>query len=155
MNIRVCFLILVLGMVSGPLSFAEEAGGLGEGGPRRDEGGRMMGDRGNPGARSSGMRSMMSMGGMESMMMMQVMRDKSVIPTSDGGLIVSVANKLIKYDKDLNVIKEVEIKINMESMMPGMPMGMGRPSGGESGFRPARSAPETFTNAPGEGPQTE
>jgi len=49
-------------------------------------------------------------------MMMKRMMEKSIIATSDGGVIVLAGNKLIKYDKDLNVVKEVEIKNEMEGM---------------------------------------
>ncbi|MBF0532932.1 MAG: hypothetical protein HQL23_07555 [Candidatus Omnitrophica bacterium] len=48
--------------------------------------------------------------------MMPGMMAKSLTATADGGVIVSVGNKLIKYDKDLNVVKEVEIKIDMEGL---------------------------------------
>ena len=34
--------------------------------------------------------------------------NKSVVPTSDGGIIVVGAGKIAKYDKDLNLIKEIE-----------------------------------------------
>ena len=39
-----------------------------------------------------------------------------MVATSDGGVIVLTGNKLTKYDKDLNVVKEVEIKMDLESM---------------------------------------
>jgi len=54
--------------------------------------------------------------------MMKSMMEKSVVATEDGGVIVLIGNKLLKYDKDLNLQKEVEIKIDMaamkEKMMP-------------------------------------
>jgi len=59
---------------------------------------------------------MMGMCGMMSHMMMC----KSMISTSDGGVIVMAGNKLQKYDKDLNLKKEVEIKIDMEGMQKMM-----------------------------------
>ncbi len=63
--------------------------------------------------------------------MMQSMRQQQVVATSDGGIIVVGGNKITKYDKDLNVVKEVEQKIDMkgmEKMMEDCPMmnkGMG------------------------------
>lgn len=65
------------------------------------------------------------MGGKEMMMhgMMMKMMEKSVVATSDGGVIVMTANKLIKYDKDLNLVKEVELKNpTMEEMQKMCPM---------------------------------
>ena len=60
----------------------------------------------------SGRARMNSMRGM----MTRKMMDKTLIATEDGGVIVMVGNKLIKYDKDLNLIKEVEIKVDMDEM---------------------------------------
>jgi hypothetical protein len=48
--------------------------------------------------------------------MMQSMMQKSVVAMSDGGIIVVTGNKLTKYDKDLNVVKEDESKMDMEGM---------------------------------------
>ena len=45
-----------------------------------------------------------------------MMMSKSVVATSDGGVIVMIGNKLQKYDKDLVLQKEVELKIDMEGM---------------------------------------
>ena len=47
---------------------------------------------------------------------MQAMREKSVTATPEGGLIIVLGNKITKYDKDLNVVKEAELKIDMEAM---------------------------------------
>ncbi|MCM8769125.1 MAG: hypothetical protein NC911_05555 [Candidatus Omnitrophica bacterium] len=48
--------------------------------------------------------------------------DKQIIPTSDGGLIVSIGNKLIKYDKDLNLIREVTLPSPLEEpRLPAKP----------------------------------
>lgn len=55
-----------------------------------------------------------------------MMMKKSIVVAADGGVIVLAGNKLIKYDKDLNMQKEVEIKIDMDAMqkqmMEGCPM---------------------------------
>ena len=49
-------------------------------------------------------------------MMMKKMMEKSVVATSDGGIVIVEANKITKYDKNLNVVKEVETKMDMEGM---------------------------------------
>ena len=46
--------------------------------------------------------------------------NSSMIETSDGGLVVLMGNKLMKYDKDLNMIKEAEIKIDWSSWKKSM-----------------------------------
>lgn len=61
---------------------------------------------------------MMGMKGMHGMMMKAM--EKSVVATSDGGIVVVMGNKLTKYDKDLNVVKEVELKMDMEAMKKNM-----------------------------------
>ena len=45
-----------------------------------------------------------------------MMMAKQMVATGDGGIIVLTGNKLLKYDKDLNLIKEVEIKMDMKMM---------------------------------------
>ena len=67
-------------------------------------------------------------------MMMHSMMQTSMVASNDGGVIVLTGNKLTKYDKDLNVVKEVELKANteamqgmMKDMMERCPM-MGQPS---------------------------
>ncbi len=47
------------------------------------------------------------------------MMKASMVAAGDGGVIVLMGNKLMKYDADLNLIKEAEIKIDMKNM-PGM-----------------------------------
>jgi hypothetical protein len=53
-------------------------------------------------------------------MMCQGMMKKEIVATSDGGVIVMADNKLFKYDKDVNLIKEVELKIDMKAMQDKM-----------------------------------
>lgn len=65
-----------------------------------------------------GMGSRSSM--MNSMMMMQVMREKSIVSTSDGGVLVVIGNQMMKYDKDLNLVKEAELKIDMDKLRGGI-----------------------------------
>ena len=59
-------------------------------------------------------------------MMMQKMMQKELVATSDGGVVVLVGNKLMKYDKNLNLKAEAEIKIDKsewKKMMKHCPMG--------------------------------
>jgi hypothetical protein len=58
---------------------------------------------------------MMGMHPMHAMMM-----GKSLVPAEDGGVIVMMGNKLFKYDKDLNLEKEAELKIDTEDMQKMM-----------------------------------
>lgn len=48
--------------------------------------------------------------------MMGMMMKKQMVSTPEGGVIVISGNKLLKYDKDLNLVKEVEIKMDIDSM---------------------------------------
>ena len=64
---------------------------------------------------------MMGMGSMCGMMM-----NKSLVATSDGSVVVLIGSKLQKYDKDLVLKKEVEIKLDMESMQKMMKRMMGK-----------------------------
>jgi hypothetical protein len=48
--------------------------------------------------------------------MCQMMMRPTIIATSDGGVVVMVGNKLMKFDKDLNLVKETKIKIDIEGM---------------------------------------
>jgi len=45
-------------------------------------------------------------------MMMQKMMEKKMVATSDGGVVVLIGHKLMKYDKNLNLKAEAEIKID-------------------------------------------
>ena len=90
------FLILVLGLgiglTAGVSAYAEE--GMPEGGQGQMQEGQGPGP-GGPGKGKMGMMGMMQ-------------RD-SVVATSDGGVVLMQGPRLIKYDKDLNLVKEVEI----------------------------------------------
>ncbi len=48
--------------------------------------------------------------------MMKMMMEKEMVPTSDGGVIVLSGNRLLKYDKDLELVKEVKIEMDFEGM---------------------------------------
>lgn len=47
---------------------------------------------------------------------MMKMMGGQMVATKDGGVIVMMGKKLLKYDKDLNLKKEVEIKVDLEQM---------------------------------------
>lgn len=49
---------------------------------------------------------------MHEMMGKMAVLDKNVVSTPDGGIIVVSPDKIIKYDKNLNVVKEVDLKTN-------------------------------------------
>lgn len=49
-----------------------------------------------------------------------MMGERKLIATQDGGAILIMGNKLIKYDAQMNVIKEVAITIDMEAMKKSM-----------------------------------
>jgi len=46
-------------------------------------------------------------------MMKGMMGKSSMVASNDGGVIVLLGNKLYKYDKNLNLVKEVELKVDM------------------------------------------
>jgi hypothetical protein len=53
-------------------------------------------------------------------MMTGAMMWKTMTATSDGGVIVAIGNRLIKYDSQLNVVKDTEMKIDMNQMFASM-----------------------------------
>ncbi len=52
-------------------------------------------------------------------MAMQMMgsMQKQMAPTDDGGVIIMVGNKLLKYDKDLNLVKQADLNTGVELKM--------------------------------------
>ncbi|MDD5585294.1 MAG: hypothetical protein PHV55_09625, partial [Candidatus Omnitrophica bacterium] len=48
-------------------------------------------------------------------MSMMAMMQKQMAASGDGGVIILTGNKLLKYDKDLNLIKAVELKTSVDS----------------------------------------
>ena len=48
--------------------------------------------------------------------MMKMMMSKEMVATGDGGVIVMTGTKLMKFDKDLNLVKEAEVKMDTEGM---------------------------------------
>ncbi len=77
---------------------------------------------------ADGMKGSMKEDGMEGKGMMKMMhmmhgmtRSSTMVASNDGGVIVLTGNKLYKYDKNLNLVKEAEIKMDMGGgMMGGM-----------------------------------
>lgn len=64
-------------------------------------------------------------GEMHAKKMMPMMMGKcSMVATTDGGVVVMCCNKLLKYDKNLELKKEVEMKTDKECAMKGMGEGM-------------------------------
>ena len=57
---------------------------------------------------------------MMGMCSMQGMMQKTMVATEDGGVVVMMGDKLVKYDKDLNKVKEVAIPMDVEQMQGGM-----------------------------------
>lgn len=56
----------------------------------------------------------------------------SMVATNEGGVIVLAGNKLTKYDAELNVIKEVEIKMPMGCTMCPMKRSLGEDEASEA-----------------------
>ena len=129
--VLVTLIAVMISLLSSPLSFAEDMKG-------------MAGD-------SSSHESQGMMGGMMmEHMMMKSMMDKSVVPTEDGGIVIVAGNKIMKYDKDLNLVKEAEIKMDMDAMQKNMmemmrkcTMMKGDMMSGEGSSQPAETAKDS------------
>lgn len=65
-------------------------------------------------------KGMMRHGMMSKCSMHGMMGKGGMVATQDGGVIVMTGNKLYKYDKDLNLVKETEVKMDMEGMQKMM-----------------------------------
>ncbi len=108
--------VLLTSLLLGTWSFAEEKGLMNQ----EKMGQKGMMNMGDTGMMGKGMMGSKMMGMMGMCPMMQSMMQRQVVATSDGGIIVVSGNKLTKYDKDLNVVKEVEQKMDMEAMQKMM-----------------------------------
>jgi hypothetical protein len=53
-------------------------------------------------------------------MIMKDMMAKKIVATEDGSVVVMAGNKLMKYDKNLDLKKEVELKCDMKEMCDKM-----------------------------------
>jgi len=54
--------------------------------------------------------------GMKGCPMMKSMMERKIVATQDGGIVVAIGNQITKYDKNMNVVKEVTLKVDMEGM---------------------------------------
>ena len=45
------------------------------------------------------------------------MMRRQVVPTEDGGIVILMGDKIVKYDKNLNMVNETEIEIDEDEMM--------------------------------------
>jgi hypothetical protein len=95
--------ILILGLLAvaicGQVAYAEDFQGMDNSAQRE-----MMGEQMQDGPKP-GKGGMMKMGPG----MMGMMQKDTVVATSDGGVVVMQGPRLIKYDKDLTLVKEVEL----------------------------------------------
>jgi len=112
----------------------------------KDKGGEMMADKAGMMEGKGGM--MGGKGGMMGMMgdkgMMGMMNKPSMIAVNDAIIVLS-GRKLYKYDADLNLVKEAEIKADDMGMMGGGMMGDGMmgQGAGKPANTPAAPADET------------
>jgi hypothetical protein len=49
-------------------------------------------------------------------MVAEAMARQNLVPTSDGGVIVMAGGKLAKYDANLNLVKETDIKVDYNAL---------------------------------------
>jgi hypothetical protein len=100
--------VIVLVATGSYLVFAQDRMGGGMMG-----GGMMGGNMQKRGMRGGSMQNR-GMMGMNSMMG-PMMHSTSVVATQDGGVVILMGNELLKYDKELNLIKKAEIKFDWEN----------------------------------------
>jgi mono/diheme cytochrome c family protein len=98
------------GMMQGGMGQGMMGGGMQGGMMGRGMGRGMM--QGQGGMMGRGMMAQGGMGCPACVAMAAGLMHESVTPTSDGGVVVSVAGKLIKYDANLNKMNEVDLKID-------------------------------------------
>lgn len=93
---KIAALILMV-MLALPVFAQDDMQGMGNESQKQSGGGMMGGGKGK---------------------MMGMMHKDSVVATSDGGVVVMAGPRLIKYDKDLNLIKEVELPRGKKPSQP-------------------------------------
>ncbi|MDD5218678.1 MAG: hypothetical protein PHN49_04285 [Candidatus Omnitrophica bacterium] len=105
---RFISVMVIVGMVLIPAAaIAQESGAVQE--PSMEKGMPPMMGQGGPGMKHMGQ------GGTGMMM------PKTMVASRDGGVFVIAGNQLMKYDKNLNLVKKAEIKMDMAGMgMPSM-----------------------------------
>ena len=122
----ILFSIVTLLVAGSYVVYANErmGGGMMRGGEDRQQG---MGQQGMMG----GMRGRNMMGG-DMMRMGAMMDSSSIVATQDGGVVILMGNELFKYDKELELVKQTEVKFNWENwhkmMMQHRDMMMGEQS---------------------------
>lgn len=117
-----------------PLLFAEEMQEMGD--SQQQGGPGMMGNGGNNSMSGSGQMRGGGGRGMNPMMMGMMGGKESVVATSDGGVVVLAGPKLMKYDRDLNLVKEVEIKKGKPGSEPGKNPQQDRAASESNGLAP-------------------
>jgi len=130
-------IVVVVAIVGSYVAFGQQQGGM-MGGGMMNRGGSQRGMMQN----RQDMPAMSRMRGMMAQGMAQSMTRPELVATSDGGVCVLVGGKLMKYDGQLNLVKEAELKVDyegmqqkMQKMMKNMPMmrrGMMRSAGRKS-----------------------
>jgi len=105
---KIAVLVAVVAVAGSYMAFGQrQRGGMVQGGMMGR--GMMRGSNMQPG---SGMGMCSMCGGM--------MMGKTVAPTSDGGALVSIGTKLVKYNASMEKVKEVEIPMDIEKMSKQM-----------------------------------
>ena len=64
--------------------------------------------------------AMMGLCPAHSMMAMKMMTSRDMVASGDGGVIIFIGNKLLKYDKDLNLVKMAPVDYDYQGMMDVM-----------------------------------
>lgn len=115
----ILFAVVALVAAGSYVVFANEqmGGGMMRGGMMR--GGMTSGNENKQqemgqGSMMGGMRGRDMMGA-DMMGMGAMMNSSSIVATQDGGVVVLMGNELFKYDKDLSLVKQTEIKFNWEN----------------------------------------
>jgi hypothetical protein len=113
-GLRRCQAIMLMGAVLFGAA-AQQGGQTGQGGmgAQRGMGPGAMGQHMGRMMDSSGMMDSCAMWGMG---MMHMMKPQFVLATPDGGFVVFMGNKIMKYDKNLDLKKEVEMKLDTMAM---------------------------------------
>jgi hypothetical protein len=93
-------------------------------------GGMMGGNMQQRGMRGGSMQNRGMMG--SNSMMGPMMHSTSVVATQDGGVVVLMGNELLKYDKELNLTKKVEINFDWENWQKTMMQHRNMTMGGQS-----------------------
>jgi len=125
---RVLALVLALLLVAAVVAYAAQHRGGMRGGGGGGRGGMRGGDMGAPGGRM--VRGGMGMSPMHGMVL------TSAVSASGENVYVLVGTQLMKYDANLNLVKEVEVKVDcskaakmMEEMRKQMPPPAPEPAG--------------------------